>query len=142
MDDIETKLMDRRAEALKDEIDALKKKTEQNRQMARDAGETADAVLNNTTDTQTVRLLTHTHRLQTHTQTTTSLYDNSVFTDCVQQDLDNVTKLFELLKQKNENETDQSGAGERLKNITEEVERMKRQVEDKLRQIKGSINTR
>ncbi|XP_030280431.1 laminin subunit beta-4 [Sparus aurata] len=104
MDDIETKLMDRRAEALKDEIDALKKKTEQNRQMARDAGETADAVLNNTTDTQT--------------------------------DLDNVTKLFELLKQKNENETDQSGAGERLKNITEEVERMKRQVEDKLRQIK------
>lgn len=53
-----------------------------------------------------------------------------------------MTKLFELLKQKNENETDQSGAGERLKNITEEVERMKRQVEDKLRQIKGSINTR
>uniref|UniRef100_A0A671XM86 Laminin, beta 2-like n=1 Tax=Sparus aurata TaxID=8175 RepID=A0A671XM86_SPAAU len=73
MDDIETKLMDRRAEALKDEIDALKKKTEQNRQMARDAGETADAVLNNTTDTQTVRLLTHTHthRLLTHTHTHT-----------------------------------------------------------------------
>lgn len=69
MDDIETKLMDRRAEALKDEIDALKKKTEQNRQMARDAGETADAVLNNTTDTQTVRLHTHTHTKTTDTHT-------------------------------------------------------------------------
>ena len=81
MDNIETKLMDHQVEALKDKIDALKKKTELNRQMARDARETADSVLNNTTDVQTVRPLTH--RLLTDRQTTTTLYDNSVFTDCL-----------------------------------------------------------
>lgn len=51
--------MNRRPEDLLDDIEALKRKTEQNRQMATDAQEAAEAALNNTTDTQTVRLLTH-----------------------------------------------------------------------------------
>ncbi|XP_044050213.1 laminin subunit beta-4 [Siniperca chuatsi] len=49
--------------------------------------------------------------------------------------LDDVMKLFELLKEKNLNRAVQGEAGERLKNITEEAEKMKRQVKDKLRQI-------
>lgn len=58
LDDIETKLMDRRPEDLQNQIEALKKKTEQNRKMARDAREAADSALKNTTDTEKVRLLT------------------------------------------------------------------------------------
>ncbi|XP_039664896.1 laminin subunit beta-4 [Perca fluviatilis] len=50
-------------------------------------------------------------------------------------ELEDVMKLFELLKQKNSNQTVQSEAGERLKNIVEEAEKMKKQVEDKLQQI-------
>lgn len=51
--------MNRRPEDLLDDIEALKRKTEQNRRMATDAQEAAKAALNSTTDTQTVRLLTH-----------------------------------------------------------------------------------
>ncbi|TDH10018.1 hypothetical protein EPR50_G00093320 [Perca flavescens] len=50
-------------------------------------------------------------------------------------ELEDVMKLFELLKQKTSNQTVQSEAGERLKNIVEEAEKMKKQVEDKLQQI-------
>lgn len=52
-----------------------------------------------------------------------------------------MNKQFELLKQKNVNQTIQGEAGERMKNIVEQAEKIKRQVEDKLRQIQGSINT-
>lgn len=57
------------------------------------------------------------------------------------QELEDVNKQFELLKQKNVNQTIQGEAGERMKNIVEQAEKIKRQVEDKLRQIQGSINT-
>lgn len=50
-------------------------------------------------------------------------------------------KQFELLKQKNVNQTVQGEAEERLKNIVEQAKKMKSQVEDKFRQIQGSINT-
>lgn len=55
LDNIERKLMDRRPEDLRDEIESLKKKTEQNRKMARDAREAADSALQNTTDAAQVR---------------------------------------------------------------------------------------
>lgn len=50
-------------------------------------------------------------------------------------------RQFELLKQKNSTQTDQGEAGKRLKTIMEEAEKMKSQMEDKLRQIQGSIST-
>lgn len=59
----------------------------------------------------------------------------------VYQDLDDVIKLFEGLNQRNSNQLVQSEAGERLKKIVEEAENMKRQVDDKLRQIQGSTFT-
>ncbi|XP_067447150.1 laminin subunit beta-4 [Thunnus thynnus] len=52
-----------------------------------------------------------------------------------QTELDDVRKLFEILKQKNKNQTVQDEAGKRLKSIVDEAEMLKRQVEDKLRRI-------
>lgn len=54
----EARLMDRRPEDLQNQIEALKNKTEQNRKMARDVREAADAALRNSTDSENVRLLT------------------------------------------------------------------------------------
>lgn len=50
--------MDRRPKDLQKQIEALKNKTEQNRKMARDAREAADAALRNSTDSEKVRPLT------------------------------------------------------------------------------------
>lgn len=75
LDNIETKLMNRRPKDLLDEIEALRKKTEQNREMARDAREAADSALNKATDTEPVRRQTqrqedhrHRHRKTTDTE--------------------------------------------------------------------------
>lgn len=57
LDDIETKLQSPRTENLKKDIEALKNKSEANRQMAREAQEAAQAALN-ATDTGTVRQVT------------------------------------------------------------------------------------
>ncbi|XP_070829105.1 LOW QUALITY PROTEIN: laminin subunit beta-4 [Chaetodon trifascialis] len=51
------------------------------------------------------------------------------------KDMDNVMKLFELVKQKNKTLTARGEAGEKLKKIKEEAEKIKKQVEDKLKQI-------
>lgn len=51
----EARLMDRRPEELRNQIEALKNKTEQNRRMARDAREAADAALRNSSDSEKVR---------------------------------------------------------------------------------------
>ncbi|XP_035013706.2 laminin subunit beta-4 isoform X1 [Hippoglossus stenolepis] len=51
--------------------------------------------------------------------------------------LDNVMTFFEVLKQRTSNQSAQGEAGERLKKIIEEVENLKRQMEDKLRNIQG-----
>lgn len=51
----------------------------------------------------------------------------------------NVTKLFEDLKQKNSSQAIQEEAGKRLKNILDEVEKMKRDMEDKHKQIQGTL---
>ncbi|KAM7397366.1 hypothetical protein PAMP_020344 [Pampus punctatissimus] len=103
LDDTELKLMSRQPKELLDNIDALKKKTEQNREKAREAREAADSATDTTTDTQ--------------------------------MELDDVSKLFDVLKQKNKNQTVQDEAGKRLKNIIGEAETLKRQVEDKLRLV-------
>lgn len=47
-------------------------------------------------------------------------------------------KQFDVLKQKKWNQRFQGEAAERLKNIMDEVENMKKQVDDKLSQILGS----
>lgn len=54
LNDIVTTLMNQSPEDMQDEIEALKKKTEQNREMARAARDAADSALDNTPDTQTV----------------------------------------------------------------------------------------
>ena len=50
-------------------------------------------------------------------------------------------KLFEVLKQKNLSQAGQGDAAERLKNIKEEAEKIKKQLADKFKQIQGSIST-
>lgn len=50
-------------------------------------------------------------------------------------------KQFDVLKQKKWNQAFQGEAAARLKNIMDEVKNMKRQVDDKLRQILGSTVT-
>lgn len=50
-----------------------------------------------------------------------------------------MTKLFELLKQKKANQTSQSEAEKQLKDIVAEVEKLKKQMQDKLREIQGSF---
>ncbi|XP_032363853.1 laminin subunit beta-4 isoform X1 [Etheostoma spectabile] len=102
LDQVETKLMNRPKD-LQDELEALIEKTDQNKEMARDAYEAADSAVNQTTD--------------------------------IKPELQDVKRLFQLLKQKHSKQTVQSEAGERLKNIVEEAEKMKKQVEDKLQQI-------
>lgn len=53
----------------------------------------------------------------------------------------NLTKMFEELQQKNASQTIQDEVGQRLKNVVDEVEKMKRGMEDKLRQIQGTPPT-
>lgn len=103
LDDVEAKLMNRSDHLLK-EIQAVKNKTEQNREMAREAQQAAESALSNATETQT--------------------------------ELDDVMKLFEVLTQKQQNQTVSGEAAERLKNIMKEAEDVQRDVEDKLRQIR------
>lgn len=50
-----------------------------------------------------------------------------------------MTKLFELLKQKSKNQTAQGEAAKQIQKLKEQAEAMKKQVEDKLRQIQGSV---
>ncbi|CAJ1055766.1 laminin subunit beta-4 [Xyrichtys novacula] len=52
-----------------------------------------------------------------------------------QPEMDDVLKLFELLKEKNSSAEGQSETGERLKKILDEADAMKKQTEDKLSQI-------
>lgn len=52
-----------------------------------------------------------------------------------------VIKNFELLRQKNANQTIQGEAAERLKKIMEEATKMKKEVEDKLGKIQGGVTT-
>lgn len=51
-----------------------------------------------------------------------------------------MSRLFEDLKQRNSSQSVQEQAGERLKNIVDEVEKMRRAMEDKHRQIQGSVS--
>ncbi|CAK6979151.1 laminin subunit beta-4 [Scomber scombrus] len=101
--DIETKLMSPRPKELLDDIDALKRKTDQNREQAEEAKEASDSATDSSKDAET--------------------------------ELDNVRKQFEVLKQEKGNQTVQDEAGKRLKNIVDEVEMLRRQVEDKQRLI-------
>lgn len=127
--------MDPRHGDLQNQIEALKNKTEQNRQMAKDAREAANSALKNTTDTKKVR------PLKTDFNSWPCSIDPVTMKHFFSQELEVVIEQFELLKQKNGNQAVQSEAEERLKNIVEEAKKMKSQVEDKFRQIQGSINT-
>lgn len=50
----------------------------------------------------------------------------------------NLTKMLEELQRRNASQTIQDEAGQRLKSVVDEVEKMKRGMEDKLRQIEGT----
>lgn len=63
--------------------------------------------------------------------------DENQNTVSAQQELSDVTKQFEVLKQNQQNQEVKGQAAGRLKNIMMEAEDMKRQVEDKLQQIQG-----
>ncbi|KAK5901503.1 hypothetical protein CesoFtcFv8_006866 [Champsocephalus esox] len=52
LEDMETKLKSRRPENLQDQIQALKEKTDQNRETAGGAGETAESAVKQSADTQ------------------------------------------------------------------------------------------
>lgn len=60
---IEPKLMNCQPEDLQNNIKALTKKTEQNKEMARDAQEAAESALNTTSDTEAVSLNKTTDRV-------------------------------------------------------------------------------
>lgn len=53
------------------------------------------------------------------------------------QDIKNITDLFETLKDKKDNHTANAEVDDRLKNITAEVEKMAKDVEDKMKKIEG-----
>lgn len=57
------------------------------------------------------------------------------------QELKNVTPLFERLKQNSVTHAAQNEVEKRLANIVEQVEKMKKEMEDKLKQITGSRDT-
>lgn len=59
-------------------------------------------------------------------------------TFAVTQEMRNVTSLFEDLKQRNTSQTIQGDAAKRLKDIVDEVEKMRKDMEDKHRQIQGN----
>uniref|UniRef100_UPI003AAF4A91 laminin subunit beta-4 n=1 Tax=Centroberyx gerrardi TaxID=166262 RepID=UPI003AAF4A91 len=102
LNDIENNLK-KSPKDLLDEIEALKNKTEMNREQAREAKQAADSAFADAADAQT--------------------------------ELEDVKNLFDVLKEKNSNQTLQDEASERLKNITMEAEKIKSKVEDKLKQI-------
>jgi len=49
-------------------------------------------------------------------------------------------KLFELLKKKRSNQSAEDEAGERVRKMMEEAEKIKEQVEDKLLQLQGIMS--
>lgn len=49
-----------------------------------------------------------------------------------------MTEMFEELQQRDAGQTIQDEAGRRLRGVVEEVEKMRRGMEDKLRQIQGT----
>ncbi|XP_063053091.1 laminin subunit beta-4 [Engraulis encrasicolus] len=56
------------------------------------------------------------------------------------EDLKNITDLFETLKDKKDNHTANAEVDDRLKNITAEVEKMAKDVEDKMKKIEDLEN--
>ncbi|KAF7666905.1 hypothetical protein LDENG_00088500 [Lucifuga dentata] len=102
LDKVEPKLTVHPEDMLED-IEALKNKTETNRQQAKQAKDAADSAFTNATNA----------------------YNAS----------EDVKKLFEDLKHRKSNHTEQNEANERLKNFSEEAKTLRRHVEDKLRQI-------
>lgn len=56
------------------------------------------------------------------------------------QDLKELKEQFEKLKSNNKNQRFNDEANERLKNITMETEKLAKEVEDKMKQIEGTIS--
>lgn len=50
----------------------------------------------------------------------------------------NLTRMFGELQQRNASQSVEGEAGRRLKEVVDEVEKMRRGMEDKLRQIQGT----
>ncbi|XP_015257331.1 PREDICTED: laminin subunit beta-4-like isoform X1 [Cyprinodon variegatus] len=101
LDSIEPKLKNWPSD-LQEEIEAVKNKTEKNREMAREAREAAESAF--------------------------TLLPNKA-------GLQDVEEQFQLLKQKQLNQTIGGEAADRLKRIQAEAEDMQRQMEDRLRQL-------
>lgn len=130
----ETKLMSRQPEDLQQRIREIQTKTERTREMAADARDVADSALESTTEVEQVscpKMWVSAANNQPGCSFSNLLYG-------LLQEMKNLTKLFEDLKQKNASQTIQDEAGKRLKSVVDEVERMKRGMEDKLRQIQGT----
>ncbi|TNN41537.1 Laminin subunit beta-4 [Liparis tanakae] len=63
--------------------------------------------------------------------------DKDMAKDQIKDKLDEAMKLLELLKKKRSNQSAEDEAGERVRKMMEEAEKIKEQVEDKLLQLKG-----
>ncbi|KAJ8002829.1 hypothetical protein DPEC_G00163040 [Dallia pectoralis] len=99
----ETNLESARPTELLDQINALKNKTEMNREQAKQADTEANTALDTATGAE--------------------------------KDLDEVTRLFNLLKEGNRTQDNNEVANERLKNITMEAKKLQNDLENKLQQI-------
>lgn len=126
--------MSRQPADLQQKIRELQTKMERTREMAADARDAADSALESNTEVEQVSC----------PKTCLSAAGNqpgSSFSNLLYgllQEMKNLTKLLEDLKQKNSSQTIQDEARKRLKDVMDEVERMKRGMEDKLRQIQGT----
>ncbi|XP_034144339.1 laminin subunit beta-4 [Esox lucius] len=99
----ETNLKSTRPTELLKEINALKNKTEMNREQTKQAQADANTALDTSADAE--------------------------------KDLEEVTRLFNMLKEGNTTQDNNDVANERLKNITMEAKKLQNDLEDKLQQI-------
>ena len=152
LNETEAKLNTTRLQDLPEEIEALKMKMEMNREQAKEAKRAADKALADAKDAETVRIaltLFPTMTTQDLWQSTNSNHMLlNVFNICfvyfyfafaVQQELPEVEDLFEVLKEKNTNQDLEDIASTRLKNITMEAEKLRKEVADKMKNIEGVV---
>lgn len=128
------KLMSRQPADLQQRIREIQTKMERTREMAADARDAADSALESNAEVEQVSCPKM--RVSAVDNQPGCSFSNLLYGRL--QEMKNLTKLFEDLKQKNASQTIQDEVGKRLKEVVDEVERMKRGMEDKLRQIQGT----
>lgn len=122
------------------------------REQAKEAKQAADKALADAKDAETVRIaltLFPTTTTQDLWQSTNSnhmlqnVFNNSFFNFdlafAVQQGVQEVEDLFKELKEKNTNQDLEDIASTRLKNITMEAEKLRKDVADKMQNIEGVV---